>query len=210
MKKRRIIIAVFVLAILLVDQVSKIWIKTTMTLGESIRIFDWFHILFIENEGMAFGMTIGSKLFLTVFRLLLIAVLIYYVVKLVRRQYKLSFLLCLSLILAGAIGNVIDCLFYGVIFSESTFFDIATLFSGEGYAPFFYGKVVDMLYFPLFTIPDWVPFWGGNIFFSPVFNVADSAITIGIFWLFLFHREDFSLTIDEVFKKKKTENDAEN
>lgn len=210
MKKRRITITAFVLAILLIDQVSKIWIKTTMTLGESIRVFDWFYILFIENDGMAFGMTLGSKLFLTVFRLLLIGALIYYIIRLVRQQYKSSFLLCLSLILAGAIGNVIDCLFYGVIFSESTFFEVATLFSGEGYAPFFYGKVVDMLYFPLFTIPSWVPFFGGEIFFSPVFNIADSAITIGIFWLFLFHREDFGSTIDEVFKKKKTENNAEN
>lgn len=210
MKNRNIIIAVFILAILFIDQFSKFWIKTSMTLGESIRVFDWFYILFVENNGMAFGMTIGSKLFLTTFRLLLIGVLIYYVAKLVRQQYKLSFLLCLSLILAGAIGNVIDCLFYGLIFSESTFFDVATLFSGEGYAPLFYGKVVDMLYFPLFTIPDWVPFFGGEIFFSPVFNLADSAITIGIFWLFIFHREDFSTTIDEIFKKKKTENEAKN
>ncbi|MBO5850170.1 MAG: signal peptidase II, partial [Paludibacteraceae bacterium] len=127
MKNRNIIIAVFILAILFIDQLSKFWIKTSMTLGESIRVFDWFYILFVENNGMAFGMTIGSKLFLTTFRLLLIGVLIYYVAKLVRQQYKLSFLLCLSLILAGAIGNVIDCLFYGLIFSESTFFDVATL-----------------------------------------------------------------------------------
>ncbi len=210
MKKRGIIISTFVLMILLIDQVSKVWIKTTMTLGESIRVFDWFYILFIENDGMAFGMTLGSKLFLTVFRLLLIVAIVYYVIKLVRRKYKLSFLLCLSLILAGAMGNLIDCLFYGVIFSESTFFDVANLSLTDGYAALFYGKVVDMLYFPLFTIPTWVPFVGGDIFFSPVFNFADSAITVGFVWLFLFHREDFSITLDDVFKKKKIEDASKN
>ena len=210
MKKRGIIISTFVLMILLIDQVSKVWIKTTMTLGESIRVFDWFYILFIENDGMAFGMTLGSKLFLTVFRLLLIVAIVYYVIKLVRRKYKLSFLLCLSLILAGAMGNLIDCLFYGVIFFESTFFDVANLSLTDGYAALFYGKVVDMLYFPLFTIPTWVPFVGGDIFFSPVFNFADSAITVGFVWLFLFHREDFSITLDDVFKKKKIEDASKN
>lgn len=210
MKKRGIIISTFVLMILLIDQVSKVWIKTTMTLGESIRVFDWFYILFIENDGMAFGMTLGSKLFLTVFRLLFIVAIVYYVIKLVRRKYKLSFLLCLSLILAGAMGNLIDCLFYGVIFSESTFFDVANLSLTDGYAALFYGKVVDMLYFPLFTIPTWVPFVGGDIFFSPVFNFADSAITVGFVWLFLFHREDFSITLDDVFKKKKIEDASKN
>ena len=210
MKRRGIIISIFVLMILLIDQVSKVWIKTTMTLGESIRVFDWFYILFIENDGMAFGMTLGSKLFLTVFRLLLIVAIVYYVIKLVRRKYKLSFLLCLSLILAGAMGNLIDCLFYGVIFSESTFFDVANLSLTDGYAALFYGKVVDMLYFPLFTIPTWVPFVGGDIFFSPVFNFADSAITVGFVWLFLFHREDFSITLDDVFKKKKIEDETKN
>ncbi len=203
--------ALFVVAILVVDQVSKILVKTNMTIGDfgSIHIFDWFKIYFIENPGMAFGMTIGSKLLLTSFRILLIGVIIYYLVQLFRRNYKLSYVLCLSTILAGAIGNVIDCLFYGMIFTESTPYQVAEFTLTEGYAPFFQGKVVDMLYFQLFEIPDWVPMFGGEIFFSPVFNIADSAITVGMFVLILFFRHDFETTFDWINPKHKSPENAD-
>ncbi|HQC04416.1 MAG TPA: lipoprotein signal peptidase, partial [Paludibacteraceae bacterium] len=161
-------------------------------------------IVFVENPGMAFGITLGSKLFLTLFRIVVIAFAIYYLYLLIRDKYKTSYIVCVALIVAGAIGNVIDSLFYGLIFSESTPFQVAELFpEAGGYAPFLMGKVVDMFYFPLFVIPDWVPWIGGDIFFSPVFNIADSAITVGIIILLLFFRQDFSLTLDKYTKHKK-------
>lgn len=190
--------------ILIADQVLKIFIKTSFTLGESVHVFDWFQIVFVENPGMAFGITLGSKLFLTLFRIVVIAFAIYYLYLLIRDKYKTSYIVCVALIVAGAIGNVIDSLFYGLIFSESTPFQVAELFpEAGGYAPFLMGKVVDMFYFPLFVIPDWVPWIGGDIFFSPVFNIADSAITVGIIILLLFFRHDFSLTLDKYTKRKK-------
>ncbi len=203
--------ALFIIAILVIDQVSKILVKTNMTIGDfgSIHVFDWFKIYFIENPGMAFGMTIGSKLLLTSFRILLIGVIIYYLVQLFRRDYKLSYVLCLATILAGAIGNVIDCLFYGMIFTESTPLQVAEFTLTDGYAPFFQGKVVDMLYFPLFEIPEWVPMLGGEIFFSPVFNIADSAITVGMFVLILFFRHDFETTFDWINPKYKSSQNAD-
>ena len=190
--------------ILIADQVLKIFIKTSFTLGESVHVFDWFQIVFVENPGMAFGITLGSKLFLTLFRIVVIAFAIYYLYLLIRDKYKTSYIVCVALIVAGAIGNVIDSLFYGLIFSESTPFQVAELFpEAGGYAPFLMGKVVDMFYFPLFVIPDWVPWIGGDVFFSPVFNIADSAITVGIIILLLFFRQDFSLTLDKYTKRKK-------
>lgn len=190
--------------ILIADQVLKIFIKTSFTLRESVHVFDWFQIVFVENPGMAFGITLGSKLFLTLFRIVVIAFAIYYLYLLIRDKYKTSYIVCVALIVAGAIGNVIDSLFYGLIFSESTPFQVAELFpEAGGYAPFLMGKVVDMFYFPLFVIPDWVPWIGGDIFFSPVFNIADSAITVGIIILLLFFRQDFSLTLDKYTKHKK-------
>lgn len=190
--------------ILIADQVLKIFIKTSFTLGESVHVFDWFQIVFVENPGMAFGITLGSKLFLTLFRIVVIAFAIYYLYLLIRDKYKTSYIVCVALIVAGAIGNVIDSLFYGLIFSESTPFQVAELFpEAGGYAPFLMGKVVDMFYFPLFVIPDWVPWIGGDVFFSPVFNIADSAITVGIIVLLLFFRHDFSLTLDKYTKRKK-------
>lgn len=194
-------ITLMVLLILVIDQVVKIWIKTHMALGESYSVIgSWFQIYFIENNGMAFGMQFGGivgKLILTLFRLLLIGAIIVYIKKLIRKGAPIGVLYGVALILVGAIGNVVDSLFYGLIFSESTINSVATLFpEGGGYAPFLQGKVVDMLYFPLIetTLPNWVPFKGGDefIFFRPIFNIADSCITIGVFYLLLFHRRFFS------------------
>lgn len=194
---KQVTLIVFVL--LLIDQAVKIWIKTHMTIGESIPVFDdWFQIYFIENNGMAFGMQFGGaigKFFLTALRLVLIGVIIYYVKKLIESGSSRAFLTGVALILVGAIGNVIDSMLYGIVFSESNFTQVASLFpEGGGYAPFMFGKVVDMLYFPIIdtTLPQWFPFKGGEqfIFFRPIFNIADSCITIGVFYLLLFKRKE--------------------
>ena len=182
MTKRHIaLLSIFL--VLLIDQASKIWIKTHFTIGESITVFPWFRILFIENNGMAFGIEVLGKLFLSLFRVAAITVIGYYLFKLTRHtHYKSGFVICISLIFAGALGNIIDSLFYGMMFSESTYYTVATFMpEGGGYAPFLYGKVVDMLYFPLFGFywPQWIPFVGGEYFefFHPIFNIADSAIS---------------------------------
>ncbi len=187
MKKPLIIIFI----VLLLDQITKFWVKLNMTIGESFPVIgDWFQIYFVENNGMAFGWELGAqygKLALGVFRLVAVAMLFILMIYLVRKKTKFGPLFGISLITAGALGNIIDGMFYGMIFSESTFSKVATLFpEGGGYSAFMQGKVVDMLYFPLFTIPEWMPFFGGNIFFSPIFNIADSAITIGFLYLLLF------------------------
>ncbi len=187
----------FLFILLLADQLLKIHIKLSMTLGESYQIFSWFEILFVENPGMAFGMELGSKLFLSIFRIIVSALMLYYWIRLMKAHFKKGYVMVITLILAGAIGNIIDCMFYGLVFSESTFFTVATAFpEGGGYAPFLMGKVVDMFYFPLFTFPQWVPFLGGSIFFSPVFNLADSYITVGIVLLLIFYRHDFNNSFD--------------
>ena len=186
-----------VVAILLIDQTIKIWVKTSMTLHESICITDWFYITFIENKGMAFGMQLGSKIALSLFRMVAIAVLGYYIWLEVRKQAKTGYVVCLAMILAGAAGNLIDCMFYGLIFNQSSEFYLSYFVPfGTGYAPFLMGKVVDMFYFPLIESdwPDWMPFLGGQhfVFFSPVFNFADSAISVGVVLLLLFYREEIS------------------
>lgn len=219
-KKNGIIAVLVILAILIIDQVSKIWIKTNMELYESIEIASWFQIKFVENNGMAFGWEVGGKLFLSLFRIFAIIGIAYYVQKLVKQKYQTGFVVCMALIWAGAFGNIIDSIFYGEIFSESMPSllnadgevvipgQVASFVSiGEGYSSWLHGKVVDMLYFPLIKgeFPDWFPFWGGEdfIFFSPIFNIADSAITVGIFTLLLFYRKTFSHSLDNCFKKEK-------
>ena len=188
-----------IFGILLADQIFKIWVKTHMYLGEEIHILgNWFIIHFTENNGMAFGFQFGGdwgKLILSSFRIVAIGALIWYVIKLLKINAPKGVVICMSLILAGAIGNVIDSLFYGLIFTES-YQSLATIFpEGGGYAPFLFGKVVDMLYFPLMEgfLPNWVPIWGGEyfIFFRPVFNIADSSITVGVISLILFYRNFF-------------------
>ena len=181
-----------IFSVLVIDQVIKIIVKTTMYWHESIRIADWFYIYFTENNGMAFGMEIFGKLFLTSFRIVAVSVIGWFLYKFVQKGLKTGFIVCVSLILAGALGNIIDSLFYGMVFNESTHAQIASFMPAEGgYAPFLYGKVVDMFYFPIIETnwPSWLPFIGGEhfIFFSPIFNFADAAITCGIIALLLFY-----------------------
>lgn len=179
-----------VIAVLIIDQIIKIAVKTNMSIGQEIRITNWFYILFVENNGMAFGMEIISKLFLSLFRIVAIFFFVWYLIKIINKGFPTGYIVTIAFVIAGAAGNLIDCIFYGQIFSESTFGPNGVAHFtpfGEGYAPILYGKVVDMFYFPLWTWPDWLPWIGGNIFFSPIFNFADSCITCGIIVLMLFY-----------------------
>lgn len=191
---------IFIIGILIADQVSKFLVKTGMTLGEEIRVFgNWFIIHFIENNGMAFGMEMGGgsgKIILSLFRLVAIAAITWYLVKLIREKAPNGMIMAISLVLAGAIGNMIDSAFYGLIFSRSTPFETAVFFpEGGGYSSFLHGKVVDMLYFPVIrgVYPEWFPFRGGEsfIFFRPVFNLSDACITIGVLMILVFQKRYF-------------------
>ena len=194
MEKNKITRTVIILAtaILVVDQLVKILVKTNMQIGEDIPVFDWFRIHFIENEGFAFGMALGGtigKIALTLLRMVASAFIIWLIAKQIRKAGRTSLILSLTLIVAGAVGNLIDSCFYGLIFNES-YYSVATLFPPEGgYGHFLQGRVVDMFYFPLFSFdwPAWMPFVGGKHFefFNAIFNVADAAITIGVVWLLI-------------------------
>ncbi len=186
-----------VIVILLIDQAIKFWVKTNMALHESIHVTDWFYITFIENNGMAYGMQIGSKLALSLFRVVAIGLLSYYIWLQARNKARWGYVVCLSMVLAGAAGNLIDCMFYGLGFESSTPLHVSQWVGlGNGYASFLMGKVVDMFYFPIIqtTWPQWMPFWGGEefIFFSPVFNFADSSISVGVVALLLFYRQELA------------------
>ncbi len=184
---------------LLVDQAVKIWIKTHFTLDESVDVFgQWFRLRFIENPGAAYGMELGGKygkLILSLFRIFAVSLIGYYIFgKLLNRNTAKGIVLGFTLIFTGALGNIIDCAFYGLIFSESTFLEVAKIFpEGGGYGTFLHGKVVDMLYFPIINshYPEWFPFVGGErfIFFSPVFNIADAYISVGVIYLLLFQHK---------------------
>ncbi|HNY44389.1 MAG: lipoprotein signal peptidase [Bacteroidota bacterium] len=218
MRKKSLIAIAIILGILILDQVLKIWIKTNFTLGQELNIIgDKIKLHFVENEGMAFGMTFGGswgKLFLSLFRVVAISLLIYYLCKIIKAGENLFYIICISLIIAGATGNLIDSAFYGLIFNESTYYQVATMFPPEGgYAPFLHGKVVDMFYCPIIetTYPTWFPFVGGKefLFFRPVFNVADSAITVSVFLLLIFYKRIFGESILESLKLKKKSSNSE-
>lgn len=208
------IACLLVVVLLIIDQVIKIAVKTHFCLGESIRITDWFYISFIENNGMAFGMTFFNKLVLSLFRLVAISAIGYYIYKVIKSEHRQGYVIVLSVIMAGALGNMFDSMFYGLIFNASSPFYVSYLVPfGTGYSSFLQGKVVDMFYFPLIvsTWPDWVPVWGGDefIFFSPIFNFADACVSVGIIILFLFYRKDLEGIGDTMFGKKEDKDSVE-
>ncbi|MBZ9628294.1 lipoprotein signal peptidase [Psychroflexus sp. CAK57W] len=189
--------SLLILLILVIDQVSKIYIKTHFMLGEEVDVLGWFRILFVENDGMAWGAKIPGaygKIILTSFRLVAIVLIGYWLWDSIRKNSPKILILSVSLILAGAIGNIIDSVFYGVIF-DSSLGQVATMFAEEPYGELLKGKVVDMLYFPLYNdiLPSWIPIWGGEhfVFFEPVFNIADTAISTGFGILLVFNKKAF-------------------
>ena len=202
-----------VIAVLIIDQIIKILVKTNMSIGQEIRITNWFYILFVENNGMAFGMEIISKLFLSLFRIVVIFFFVWYLIKIINKGFPTGYIVTIAFVIAGAAGNLIDCIFYGQIFSESTFGPNGVAHFtpfGEGYAPILYGKVVDMFYFPLWTWPDWLPWIGGNIFFSPIFNFADSCITCGIIVLMLFYSRYVNMGLKYYSEEPTDETETDN
>ena len=190
-----------VILLLLLDQILKIWVKIHMPLHESIEITPWFYICFTENPGMAFGIEVIGKLFLSLFRIVAVGFIGYYLYKIIKQNYSFGFIACIAMVLAGAMGNIIDSVFYGVIFDHS-YGQVATLFPADGgYGTWLHGKVVDMFYFPLIDtdLPQWLPIWGGKhfIFFRPIFNLADSAICVAVFILLLFYRNTLSKSLSK-------------
>ena len=194
---------IVILGVLIIDQILKIWVKTSFYLGESYHITDWFQLVFIENNGMAFGMELGSKLFLTLFRIVAVTALGYYITRIIKQNYiPKGYVVCCSLITAGAAGNIFDCLFYGLLFNNPIPPEVATFLpEAGGYASLFYGRVVDMFYFPLFSFnwPEWMPWVGGEhfTFFQPIFNFADAAITVGIGILIFFYSKYLGASANE-------------
>ncbi len=200
-RKKRLLAILLIVLLLAADQIVKLCVKTHMTIDEAIPVFgQWFYIRFIENQGAAYGMELGGeygKLILSLFRVAAVVAIGWYILRLIKRDAPTGVIVGISVILAGAIGNILDSAFYGLVFSESTFTDVARFVPwGTGYASFLHGSVVDMLYFPIIEIdrmPDWVPFVGGEpyTFFSPIFNMADAYVTCGVVYLILFQRRFF-------------------
>ena len=212
--KKTFVAISIVLLILLADQILKIWVKTHLALSEDIRITGWFYIRFIENKGMAMGIDIFGKLFLTIFRIVASVAIAYYIYTLIRYNFKLGYIIMVSIIFAGAVGNIIDSVFYGVLFSESTPIQVATLFPPDGgYGSWLQGDVVDMFYFPLFQFkwPAWMPWIGGSNFefFRYIFNLADSSISVGIVILLLFYRKSLSFSFEKQENKQGVEQGIE-
>lgn len=216
MKKRTVFL--IILLIVVADQALKIFVKTHYHLGESTLVLGrWFRLYFIENEGMAYGWKFGGefgKMALTLFRLAAVIFGVFYIKKIIEKKYSRAYIFCVALIFAGALGNLIDSMFYGLIFEDSTAFpsNIAQIFPAHGYAGFLHGKVVDMLYFPIINthFPSWFPFWGGQPFefFSPIFNIADASISAGIIAIFVFQKKFFgSHSHQPVLKSENLIND---
>lgn len=222
MKRSHLVILV-VFLVLLLDQATKIWVKTNMVYGAEFSIFglEWAKVHFVENPGMAFGIQFGGeygKLALSLFRVCAVGFLIYLIRQLIKEKVKSGLLVCFALILAGAIGNIIDSAFYGLAFSESGYHHPASLFPPEGgYGTFLHGRVVDMLYFPMFEgyFPSWMPVWGNQyfLFFRPVFNIADAAISLGVFAMLLFYlsffKDEGGLTTAQMEQNTIASNEAD-
>ena len=214
-KKQLLISVILILAVLIIDQIIKIWVKTHMYAGERIAIFSWFKLLFVENNGMAFGWELGGKYFLTSFRIVAVTVIGWFIVKIAKKGAPTGFIVCMSLVLAGAAGNIIDCLFYGVIFNAPEAPELAQFVSpGDGYSSIMLGKVVDMFYFPIaeWDMPDWgwvnsiplIPQAGEHcVFFSAIFNFADAVISCSIVALFIFYHKRLSLSLASLKNKEE-------
>ena len=196
-RRYSIVASAIIVVLIILDQILKIWVKTHLALGETIPLLgNWLNLYFVENPGMAFGLSFGQnfgKLMLTLLRVVLVAFLCWYMHRLIKRdKMDTPVLITFCLIIAGALGNIIDCMFYGVIFNESTPLAVAAMFpEGGGYAPFMYGKVVDMIYVRLFPIPESFPLWGGTYFFPAIFNFADSCVTVGVTLVIIFNKRIF-------------------
>lgn len=199
---RAVCAAVLVLLVLVIDQIIKFEVKTNMSLYESIDVTSWFKILFIENRGMAFGMAFIGTMFLTLFRVAAIVLFTYILVRIIKKKAPFGLIVCFSLIVSGASGNIIDNCFYGMLFSDSVPYGApAQLVAwGEGYGSFLSGKVVDMFYFPLFRWPEWMPLIGGDVFFGAIFNFADAAISCGAIAILIFYHRFF--TVDYLIRRR--------
>jgi len=196
-KKYAWLALILVLLLIVIDQIIKFWVKTHLVIGQTVPLIgQWCNLHFVENEGMAFGISFGQqvgKLVLSLVRVALVGFLVWYFVNRLKRDKMDGVVLTIfCLVIAGAFGNIIDSMFYGLLFTESNFLQVAQWSPGHGYAPFFFGKVVDMFYLKLFPIPDKFPLWGGSYFFPAIFNFADACITIGIFMAIIFNKRIFS------------------
>lgn len=200
---------IIISAVIIIDQIVKIYVKTHFYMGEDLEVLKWFHIKFIENNGMAFGLELWNKLFLTFGRILAVCLFIWFIFKIKdNKELRPGFMVSIALITAGAAGNIFDCVFYGQLFNDPFPPEIATMFPEQGgYAGWFEGRVVDMFYFPFFDFywPDWIPVIGGNYyeFFAYIFNVADSSICIGVFLLILFYSKDATIAFKSVSGSKE-------